>query len=269
MIMVLLLILPSSARKLKDELEDLPDARQLQTTEIIGFTTIEKGSYSNIKVIVADVFRSELRFCRFWSRHSLSECPTVDFDTNMVVALFRGTKKTGGYGIEVTSIEETDSEIIVQANSTDPPPNSFTPQALTQPYHIVSTETSTKNVVFDVVKVREPRPFPVFIVRIEDGYELKDIREEVEALASVENVNTLQSIGMLLVYFDENKISAQKASDLLSGISGTIVEADPPIINEDDNQEDEAATEDPDFSESHEWLGMSKGEVGFGVFNVL
>jgi hypothetical protein len=66
--------------------------------------------------------------------------PAVDFDKEMVVAVFSGEKRSGGYGIEVARIIEEVSakrQLRVIVHETNPPPRAITIQALTQPYHMV------------------------------------------------------------------------------------------------------------------------------------
>jgi hypothetical protein len=59
----------------------------------------------------------------------------------MIVAVFSGEKKTGGYGIQITKIEEDQKkgELIVCLLETQPSLKAIVTQALTQPHHIVRT----------------------------------------------------------------------------------------------------------------------------------
>jgi len=63
--------------------------------------------------------------------------PEVDFKSNIVVAVFMGEKKTVGYGICISKIEESANNIYVELEETQPSGGADVAQRLTQPYHIV------------------------------------------------------------------------------------------------------------------------------------
>jgi len=68
----------------------------------------------------------------------------------MVIAVFSEEKRTGGYGIEITRVEENleKGQMEVFFLETHPSPNSMVTQALTQPYHIVKLKKVDIPVVF-------------------------------------------------------------------------------------------------------------------------
>ena len=184
--------------------------------------------------------------------------PNIDFDTNMVIAVFRGEKNTGGYDINITSIEENDSEIIVRGEMSDPPTYGIVTQALTQPYHIVSTKTSNKIIRYEIEKVDSPKPFPTFILGFEDGIDVDAKQEQIEDLEAVESVQYLQGIGFIYVYFDSEQITAEEAYDLMLGINGTkFVEADPPFVTDVNNDEDDGDNEENVFDGDNTWSPSS------------
>jgi protease stability complex PrcB-like protein len=74
--------------------------------------------------------------------------PPVDFSRDMVVALFMGERPTGGFAIEVTRIERTDSGLSVHYRTTRPDPAAMQPQALTQPFHLIALPRSDDPVTF-------------------------------------------------------------------------------------------------------------------------
>ena len=76
------------------------------------------------------------------------ELPQIDFDTQMVIAVFQGTFGSGGYKIEVTEITEKAKSIEVAVKETIREHGSVATAALTQPYHIVVTDRVDKEVVF-------------------------------------------------------------------------------------------------------------------------
>ncbi len=74
--------------------------------------------------------------------------PKIDFEKNMVVAVFMGKRSEGGYEIEITKINKTEEEIIVEVKEKEPPPGSLRTMALPQPYHIVVIKRSLLPVRF-------------------------------------------------------------------------------------------------------------------------
>lgn len=63
--------------------------------------------------------------------------PDVTFSRETVVALFLGTKPTGGYGIEVQDLALTQGELFIDARISEPAPDAITTQALTSPWVMI------------------------------------------------------------------------------------------------------------------------------------
>jgi len=112
----------------------------------VSFSKIDKGFRSGIKERKLVTVKSEKEWGELWRLHKgafLPEQPVlrIDFKEEMVVGVFSGEKKTGGYGTEITKIEEArdKGELIVFFLETRPPPKAMVTQAITQPYHIVKT----------------------------------------------------------------------------------------------------------------------------------
>jgi hypothetical protein len=75
------------------------------------------------------------------------ETPKVDFDSRMVIAVFMGTRKSGGYSVKITSIEQN-GKVTVKVKESSPPPDAIVTMALTSPYHVVVVPKSDKPVEF-------------------------------------------------------------------------------------------------------------------------
>jgi len=82
---------------------------------------------------------------------SLIPAPTIDFTTQMVVAVFGGGYTTGGYTIEVSRVKKNGS--IIEAEITNSSPGSLcaVTGVMTQPYHMVSIPKHSENVVFETM----------------------------------------------------------------------------------------------------------------------
>lgn len=104
----------------------------------IMITTIAKktnGMNQDAEQVLATDAES---FKTLWIKHNGSEeeMPTVDFDTEVVAAVFMGQKNTGGYATEITKAELVGSELVVTYKETTPPEDGFTAQVITAPVHI-------------------------------------------------------------------------------------------------------------------------------------
>jgi len=203
----------------------------------LNFETIEHGYYSGIKESGSQVFRSSSKFEVFWNRHVMGispkpSLPNVDFTNSMIVNVMRGEKNSGGYGIEIKSIVETDSEIVVLSETTDPCSYCAVTQVLTQPFHVVETQASVKPVRFRNSAAVDPPPYPLFILSYND--EVKEPYSEaanIKKHESVKDVEVLSSLQMMYVHFYEDKVPCA-AKEILLEIVGNMdhfeyLEADP------------------------------------------
>ncbi|MEX2536469.1 MAG: protease complex subunit PrcB family protein [Trueperaceae bacterium] len=73
----------------------------------------------------------------YGSQLQVPPVPEVAFERETVVALFLGTKPTGGYGLEVERVSLEQGELIVDVRMSQPSADAFTTQALTSPWVMV------------------------------------------------------------------------------------------------------------------------------------
>lgn len=73
----------------------------------------------------------------------------------VLVAVFQGQQRTGGYGIRVTAIERRGDQLVVSAAFTAPKPDSIVTQALTSPAHVVSIAAADAKDLKDAVLLDE------------------------------------------------------------------------------------------------------------------
>jgi hypothetical protein len=86
--------------------------------------------------------RGQDEFRNLWNRAHGSQLqvpplPEVDFRRETVVALFMGTKPTGGYSIEVADLTLRQNELLIDVRLNEPPEGAITTQALTSPWVMV------------------------------------------------------------------------------------------------------------------------------------
>ncbi|PYL01207.1 MAG: hypothetical protein DME19_02410, partial [Verrucomicrobia bacterium] len=109
--------------------------------------SLAKGGFSGIKEARQEVIRDPVAWEKLWKQHSASassaeKIPAVDFASEIVVAATMGTKRTGGYTIEIIRVEPAEKSLKIFVKQTSPPPGALTIQALTAPFHFVAVPKS-------------------------------------------------------------------------------------------------------------------------------
>jgi PrcB C-terminal len=118
-----------------------------------AFRTVEKGSQSNIDSARPVVIRSSGEWAAFWKTHNFDRpAPPVDFDKEMVLGVFMGSRPTAGYTVAITSVADRDGTLVVTFRETSPRPGTMTAQVLTSPYHIVATAKRSGEVKFEKIQ---------------------------------------------------------------------------------------------------------------------
>lgn len=89
------------------------------------------------------VARDESAWSELWSEHGRNQLPPpllpeVDFDESLVVAVFLGSRPSGGYSVRIEEVVERGDGFVVRAVETRPAPDVMTTAALTAPFHAVS-----------------------------------------------------------------------------------------------------------------------------------
>jgi hypothetical protein len=118
--------------------------------------TIAKGAQSDIESPRQAVARTVAEWDALWRAHTGSgrrgegsAAPTIDFDRETVVAVFVGSRPTGGFSVAIGSATERDGTLVVAYHETSPPPGAIAAQVLTFPYHIVAVPKHTGPVTFE------------------------------------------------------------------------------------------------------------------------
>ncbi len=110
------------------------------SNEQIVITTIKQGSYCGMRMATNIEITNKKDWEAFWVRFCTleprPEAPTIDFRKQVVLAVFMGQQTSGGYSIEISSVERSDGMIIASIRRTRA--SGMVTMALTQPYHIVS-----------------------------------------------------------------------------------------------------------------------------------
>lgn len=110
----------------------------------VAFTTVARGTDSQITETREAIVRSTDEWRALWSAHSSGRTPSVDFSRAMVVGVFLGTRPTSGYTVEIVRVRRQGSVTTVEYREQRPGPDGFNLQVLTVPFHLITiprTET--------------------------------------------------------------------------------------------------------------------------------
>jgi len=205
-------------------------------SKVLQFTSVEQGSNSHLTTATTQSCRTHDELNSLWQRHHGNADPvpsvldTNNFDSNMVLFVSLGDKPSGGYGIEVESVTEDESEIVLTCLTSNPSPFDMLTMAITQPYEILTVPKSDKPVrsVFKEAPP-PPRPFPMFMLTFDEGADLGKIAKQMKELDAVLDVNLMESVQIAIVKCDKEQVSETEAVALLQVIDGVAtVEMDPP-----------------------------------------
>jgi hypothetical protein len=109
--------------------------------------SLKKGAFSGIHEAKQEVVKSADAWEKLWKQHVTSmsasdKIPAVDFSKEMVVVATMGTKRSGGYSIEIVDVVASGETLKISVKKTSPPPDAMSIQALTAPFHFVAVPKS-------------------------------------------------------------------------------------------------------------------------------
>ncbi|MDD3004073.1 protease complex subunit PrcB family protein [Flavobacterium sp.] len=107
------------------------------------FTTLYSSAYQGRDTEENVVITNQKSLEELYMSVNNEEVPTIDFSKNQVVALFLGTKNTGGHAIAIDRVEAKEGKIIVYKKIQKPDRDAMVTLALTNPF--VIAEIHSKN----------------------------------------------------------------------------------------------------------------------------
>lgn len=124
----------------------------------VKFTSIDQGDQSgHMTPQNGEEFltiRNETDWINFWNEHGSNRFPAprrpfVDFNNDMVFIAYMGQQTTGGFGLDILTIDDDDQgNRIVTYRPNLPAPGTPLPSVLTNPFHFVRAAKSTRTIVF-------------------------------------------------------------------------------------------------------------------------
>jgi hypothetical protein len=112
--------------------------------------TIARGAQSNVDAPRQVVARTPAEWSALWRAHDYDKpAPAVDFSREMVVAVFMGSRPTGGYSVEIVSAKDIGGSLLVSYRERSPARDVMTAQVLTAPFHIAAVPKFAGDVRFE------------------------------------------------------------------------------------------------------------------------
>ena len=142
-IAVFVLSLSLSAEEEKKKKSDKKKEEEKEV--IVNYEVIQQGTYSGKKDTVAQVIDNKKDWEQLWKQHvsvlvPQPPVPDIDFENNVIAVIFAGEKNTGGYAVVIKTVSAETDDVILKYRLTEPQPNSFTLQVISQPYAMVRIE---------------------------------------------------------------------------------------------------------------------------------
>jgi len=127
-------------------------APQTQEVVAVNYEVIQQGTYSGMKESFAGVIKNKKDWQDLWKKHvglivPQPPLPEVNFDNEVVAAIFAGEKRTSGYQILPQEIKTEGNDVVLRYRQTEPPANSFTLQVLTQPHLMIKIQKPKNGIV--------------------------------------------------------------------------------------------------------------------------
>ncbi|VAW97102.1 hypothetical protein MNBD_GAMMA23-1262 [hydrothermal vent metagenome] len=120
-------------------------------TIAVNFNVIANGQHSNISLARQLVVKNKSDWQHLWDIHSgnkKQQRPRINFDDDMVIAIFAGQQPSGGYTLGVSRLKKLDDNLTVLVTFKEPPQDGVVSLALTQPYIFISTAKVDGKVIF-------------------------------------------------------------------------------------------------------------------------
>jgi len=124
----------------------------------LSYEVLEQGNYCGVEESGQELIQDASRWAQLWKqlsaqRFPVPPVPEVNFAEESVVACFMGQQMTGGYAIQVKSLNEEGEQVYVDLIYERPAPDCMVTEALTQPYLLLRLPVAgLKGASFSVTK---------------------------------------------------------------------------------------------------------------------
>jgi VWFA-related protein len=146
-------VFPASAASTSARDEPSTRATADKPAEPVTMTTINSDMMSGIDRPQQSVVRTPGEWQTLWQQHAPGRpLPTVDFEKNMVIAVFLGSRPSGGYQVQITGARTEGKTLVVQWAERRPQPGQSASQVMTAPSHIAAVPRHEGEVRFEKVE---------------------------------------------------------------------------------------------------------------------
>ncbi len=122
-----------------------------------GMVTLALDLMSSIDRPRQVVVQDETAWAALWRAHAGDALPPpVDFSTRTVLAVFLGTRTTGGFEVEITGTRQDGGVTVVEWVERRPAPGHMAAMVITSPAHVVTVPRIVGDVRFEQVDGRGP-----------------------------------------------------------------------------------------------------------------
>lgn len=125
-------------------------AALLQPAAPSAMRVLERGNQSAIDQPLQTVARNAAEWNALWRRHTADRpAPEVDFEREIVAAVFAGSRPTAGFAVEIVGTSEEGGVLVVEYRIASPPAGAMTAQVITAPYRVVARPRHDGQVRFE------------------------------------------------------------------------------------------------------------------------
>jgi len=114
-------------------------ALALQAAAPIAVQTLATDSMSQIEEPQQAVARTPAEWAQLWRKHAGDKTPPkVDFGSQMVVAVFLGSRSSAGYAVEILGTQQAGGVLTIEWRERRPDPGDVVAQVMTSPSHLAA-----------------------------------------------------------------------------------------------------------------------------------
>ncbi|SRR5579875_2237132 len=133
-----------------------PAERKKPSPEDVPFWTVDRGTRSGITRRDTFVIKDDAQWLALWQQHTQDTFPApaaphIDFNNEMVIAVFAGERNTTAYAVQIDRIRRSDGKLVVSVVEVNPGPKGgkeFDPSGTVEPYDMVRLAQSSLPVEF-------------------------------------------------------------------------------------------------------------------------
>ncbi len=130
-----------------------PAPRPAPAGDPVPMTPLNSDRMSGIDRVQQTVVRTDAEWRALWQEHAPGRpAPVVDFNTRMVLAVFLGSRPSGGYMVQITQVRDEGNGLLVEWIEGRPAPGTSAASVMTAPSFLVTVPRRDGPVRFEKVE---------------------------------------------------------------------------------------------------------------------